>query len=333
MEIIESGNEIHIIGNEISDSIEKLLDERNKFINQGKSVLLSIKTPVYKYNPNRPANKALIVSDEDVVDIYETDTTDDIYNILYHCSKEEYDNKPRVILKEKDLERIIPAIYALQSQQNCNSIRVIIDNNKSFSPKGLDISKPLTIDALAEACFSKSLDKCTSDQIDFSSDSPQLTDLLFKTISQYTYPELLPDISNYIKPMIHLSDNKQLGRFIVSLRNLNSIENFEEESLKYNNPETDLYELSLLMKFAKNGPEFYEYVVDKIKPEQLTIPEVQEELIRLKQRNAAFKEKRPTSSEIKITSDEKARRIMEISDKAESELLSEKKPFKDKGEN
>ena len=86
MEIIESGNEIHIIGNEISDSIEKLLDERNKFINQGKSVLLSIKTPVYKYNPNRPANKALIVSDEDVVDIYETDTTDDIYNILYHCS-------------------------------------------------------------------------------------------------------------------------------------------------------------------------------------------------------------------------------------------------------
>ena len=332
MEIIKSENEIHIVGNETSDSIEELLDKRSELINQGKSVLLSIKTPVYKYNPEGPNNKALVLSNECVVDIYEDDTIDDIYNILYKCSKEEYDHKSRVILEEKELDNIISAIYAFQSQLNCDSTRLIIDNNTFFSLRGLDISKPLTLDTLAEACFSRSLDKCSSDMINYNLASTQLTDLLFNTIKQYTYPELFPEIvNNYVRPMIYQRENEQLGRFIILLKKLNNIENFEEESLKYSNPEKDLFELSVLMNFAKNGPEFYEYVVKKIKPEHLDIPGIQEDLIRIKQRNITFKEKRPTSSDIKIDPVEKAKRIIDISNAAESELLSEKETFK--GEN
>ena len=62
---------------------------------------------------------------------------------------------------------------------------------------------------------------------------------------------------------------EQLGDFIISLKNLGNVKNFEEEAKKYSDPDKNLFELSVLMQFAKNGPEFYEYVVGRIKPEQL----------------------------------------------------------------
>lgn len=42
------------------------------------------------------------------------------------------------------------------------------------------------------------------------------------------------------------------------------------------------------MQFAKNGPEFYEYVVGRIKPEQLQQEAIQSTLKKIKERNQEF---------------------------------------------
>ena len=81
---------------------------------------------------------------------------------------------------------------------------------------------------------------------------------------------------------------EQLGDFIISLKNLGNVKNFEEEAKKYSDPDKNLFELSVLMQFAKNGPEFYEYVVGRIKPEQLQQEAIQSTLKKIKERNQEF---------------------------------------------
>ena len=68
----------------------------------------------------------------------------------------------------------------------------------------------------------------------------------------------------------------------------NSYGMLEEEAKKYSDPDKNLFELSVLMQFAKNGPEFYEYVVGRIKPEQLQQEAIQSTLKKIKERNQEF---------------------------------------------
>lgn len=225
-----------------------------------------------------------MLAEPEIIDIYDTDSINDIYDILFASSKEDYDHKPRIYLKSRRVENIISAISTMQRKLGEN-FRIVIDNSRS-SPKGFDASKVLTIDELAKACFNRPLNKCTFDQID--TNNPSVTDLIFKTFKEYTYPELFPLIVDYTAPMRHMNQVEQLGDFIISLKNLGNVKNFEEEAKKYSDPDKNLFELSVLMQFAKNGPEFYEYVVGRIKPEQLQQEAIQSTLKKIKERNQEF---------------------------------------------
>ena len=70
--------------------------------------------------------------------------------------------------------------------------------------------------------------------------------------------------------MRYMNKVEQLGDFIISLKNLGNVKNFEEEAKKYSDPDKNLFELSVLMQFAKNGPEFYEYVISSIEENHKT---------------------------------------------------------------
>ena len=286
MKKINDGATIKIIGDESKDNIESLLQEREKLIKQGKNVILCVKRPVYEYDAKRPDDYALkMLAEPEIIDIYDTYSIDDIYDILFASSKEDYDHKPRIYLKSRRVENIISAISSMQRKLGEN-FRIVIDNNRSSSPKGFDASKVLTIDELAKACFNRPLNKCTFDQID--TNNPIVTDLIFKTFKEYTYPELFPLIVHYTAPMRYMNKVEQLGDFIISLKNLGNVKNFEEEAKKYSDPDKNLFELSVLMQFAKNGPEFYEYVVGRIKPEQLQQEALQSTLKKIKERNQEF---------------------------------------------
>lgn len=289
MEILNNRKQTEIIGDESQDTIESLLQEREKLINQGKKVVLSIKRPVYEYNPKRPDNYALRkTSVPEIIEIYNNDSISDIYDILFASCEEEYDHKPIVYLQVKNFHDTIPAISSMQKKLGRN-FRIGIIGNMPASSKGFDASQDLTIDTLAEACFNRPLNKCDPFRIDIN--NPDVTDLIFSTFKQYTYPELFPSIVDYTYTMRKKEDLEQLGNFIISLRELRNVENFEKEAKKYSDPAKDLFYLSVLMYFAKNGPEFYEYVVGKIKPEQLQSKQMQDDLKKIKERNQQFEKK------------------------------------------
>lgn len=88
MKKINDGATIKIIGDESKDNIESLLQEREKLIKQGKNVILCVKRPVYEYDAKRPDDYALkMLAEPEIIDIYDTYSIDDIYDILFASSK------------------------------------------------------------------------------------------------------------------------------------------------------------------------------------------------------------------------------------------------------